>query len=296
MTSDFDELREAGLAQMRAGDLADADRLFTAALACAPNEAAQTLINIYRAGIAVYRREASNLIDALPRNLMRRDSPRHVFVASYYLVMHYTLSRQPLEAARYTRTLLDAADELGDLYYSAAAYDSVSALEILRANYEDALQASVNALRCLAGYTGELDTAWLRGAAENNAGYCLLALNRHEEAIPYFQRSKHALAAVPGEVSAADVDVNLALAHLALGRLDEAEEHASRADTLITPARERLRRYVHYLKGEIAQQRGDPDAALQHFARLRTYYPEISALEDLLLMIDVSPLLLPEPE
>lgn len=293
---EFETVLENAVACLRNGELDDAERLFTAALAGAPDEGSTALVNIYRAAIAVYRREPSDLIGDLPRYLMRRDSPRHAFLASYYLVMHHTLGRRTADAERYAQVLVDAAEELDDDYYRGAANDSLSAVEILRGDYEAALSASLNALQALGRYSGPLSTAWLRGAAENNAGYCLLATNRHEDAVPHFHRSKAALHEAERTAGLADVDLNLALALLALGRLDEAEAHVASADAAISPERDRLRRYVHYLRGEIAQRAGDAGAAWQHFARLRDYYPEVENLEDLLFMIDVSPLLLPDPE
>ena len=290
----FEEVRLRGLESMRRGSFAEANAYFGAAEGVASTPAEAALAQIHLASVSVLQGVASRRIDELPLLLMRHDSPHHVYLAAYYLAIHFAETRQAQPAARYRKVLLAAAEEMGDPYYLASAYDVISDIARSSGEFAAAHEYSLRAGETIAGCAPSEESALARAVIRHNLGYALLCRGFYGEAIAPLRAGAAALEACAAGFDATNAHLNLAFAHFALGDIDESEEELGIVDERIAETTEWLRKYVYYIRGEIAQRRGRHAEARAEYRRLAELYPAFANLVDLLSSVSLFPLLLPE--
>lgn len=290
----FPELREAGLKHMREGRYADAEESFRAAHAAATTEADAALAEIHCASVAILQGETSAPVAMLREILIRRHTTLHVFLASYYLTIHLSARRDREAAERYLAILLDAAAELNDPYYLATSWDVASEVALSQGSfdvaYDRALRAQAEIARCAPSEAATM----ARGVIEHNVGYALLGLGRYGEAIIPLREGIAGLQRSGCGAHSATGYINLALALFIDGETEESEAYLIAAEQGLTGDTQWLAPYVHYLRGEIAQRRGNHAEARMHYERLREYYPDFQNVADILAVVSLLPVLLPE--
>jgi tetratricopeptide (TPR) repeat protein len=290
----FEQSRTCGIQRMRVGAFAEAAAHFEDAETLASTAADRALAQIHMASVCVLQGTPSRRIDELPVLLMRHDSPRHVYLASYYLALHFAEERRTDAAARYLTLLFDAAEAMDDSYYRAGAYDVgcnvARSAGDLAMEYEYALRANETIAAC----APTDDAVMARAAIGHNLGYALLAGGHYENAVDPLRRGADALDACGAGAIAVQAYINLAFAHFAVGDHEESEQHLQVVEERIVPTTEWLRKYVYFLRGEIAQRRGRYGEARSEYRRLCEHYPAFANLVELLSGVSLFPLLLPE--
>jgi len=212
----FESLRTRGITSLGCGALDDARRLFDAAenLASTPGETA--LAQIHLASVSVLQGVQSDRIDALPRLLMRHDSPLHMYLASYYLAIHLAEKRKLSAAARYVRLALHAADEMANPYYLAAAYDVGAEIAICRGDFGAASDYAACAANAIADCPVSRESAMAHKVIAHNHGYALLGRGHYEKAIAPLREGAASLEACGARVYAGHAYMNLSFAYFAL--------------------------------------------------------------------------------
>lgn len=287
--SDFATLREEGFRALRQSRFDEADGCFRRAVDAAGNNEERELGRIYVVAVPVLRGDRNASLNTFRENLMRRLSPRHVYMSAYYLTMYESMHGGAEAAAKWTPTLLDAANALDEPPLFVGAYDLAASVESQRGNHTAALELDRAALvvldRCPPDESATLMNAMIR----HNIAYNALAANEFAAALP------HAVDAIPFAAATNNPPllrqciVTASIALLVRNRLDEAEatiaelERGSHFD-----------RYVPYVLGECARRRGDRDAAAAHFRELEKFYPELPSLTQILLSYDIASFLMPD--
>lgn len=287
----FQEHLDATRDALGRADWSAAARALDAAEALARDEAQHALVQMHRASIPVLRGEAGADLRVFRENFLRRHSPRHVAIAGYYILVD-VLHRGDLGTAeRYLPAYLEAVRELDEPHHWAAARDLESTVDSLRGRHVAAIERHRATLMELQSYDGA-DAPLLRATALHNLVYDCLAANRFAEALQSVEASIAAAERLGRADYLAQVLVTASFAHLCGGSLDDAERLATRAEPVA--AGQRLERYVHYVRGEVARRRGDVEGAAACFQRLAAFYPEIPGVAEMLLSMNVAPFLLPE--
>src|SRR6185503_1841650 len=116
-----EELRLAALAQVRAAKYEEALRLYDEALAITDDEETSELITINKADALIALERTGPEVQELPRVIMRRRNPRHVFLAAYALQYKNRLESDLKRALFYGELALRAANETTDVLYQRAA-------------------------------------------------------------------------------------------------------------------------------------------------------------------------------
>jgi tetratricopeptide (TPR) repeat protein len=227
--------------------------------------------------------------------LIRRHSTLHAFLASYYLTIYLSARRDREAAERYMTILLDAAAELNDPYYLAISWDIASDAAFSQGSFALAYDRALRAQQEIARCPPTEAAVMARSVIEHNVGYSLLALGRHAEAIIPLQEGIAGLERSGCGAHSATGYVNLALALFTIGETEQSEAHLLSAEKGLTGNTQWLAPYVHYLRGEIAQRRGNHTDARTHYERLREYYPDFQNIADILAVVSLLPVLLPEP-
>lgn len=282
---------ETALAKLRAGAYDDAVVALDAAGAMASSDAEQALVALHRASMDVLQGKQDADIRVFLENVVRRHSPRHLQVATYYILVHAIETNDRKLADRYFPAYLEAVTAVGDPVQRVASYDVAAAVESMRGNHVAAIEYGRAALaecdRC-----DDPDELLSRTFITHNLAYNCLAANRFTEALDY-ATSALALAERLGRADALrQLLITAAFAHLCKEQLDEAEELALRAEPYASGTR--MERYVHYLHGEIARRREDRETAARHFHKLEAFYPDTPGVAEILLTLNVAPFLLPE--
>ena len=283
MTNRIEELRQTGLAKVRAGALEEALGHYDEALALVDDEMTRELITSNKADALIALERNAPEVQELARVIMRRRNPRHVYLAAYALQYKHRLENNLKRALFYGELALRTAEEaeeeawrrivlleLGNIY----TIDS----QIPRAIecYEQALSIFGEAANVPADQN--IAHAW----ALESLGYCIMLDGRIEEGIA---RIHDALRIINERFGREEAYVDLCYGYLELGQLDEARKYGEAA--LEIASEPRVLRNSHYLLGEVAYTSGDTDAADYHFSELARYYPEFTNLKSLLYAIDL---------
>ena len=109
-----EELRLAALAQVRAAKYEEALRLYDEALAITDDEEASELITINKADALIALERSGSEVQELPRIIMRRRNPRHVYLAAYALQYKCRLDNDLKRALFYAQLALRTAEEAGE--------------------------------------------------------------------------------------------------------------------------------------------------------------------------------------
>lgn len=290
----FADLIERGLVELRNGEFTAAEKIFADAAATAPNESDRTLVQIHEASAAVLDERSSLAVEALPHLLLRGDTPHHVFLAAYYLIMHLCHRGEAGRAAWYVPHILSAADALSDPVARAGAYESAAAVALTRHEYEKAKEYSIQALNSLPEEVTESRAILMRAASLNDVGYAYLGLGQRTVAVQYLEESITVLESAGLVAYTTEPYLNLAFAAVAMGKTDCAAAALATLDARKSHLNVRLLKYLYYLRGELLDASGDHAGALENYKQLQTFYPNFANITDTLAAIRLLPLLLPE--
>ncbi|HVR37991.1 MAG TPA: hypothetical protein VMU84_02780 [Thermoanaerobaculia bacterium] len=270
-----ERLRKEAIGLMWQGRVDDALVAYDEALALAESDDQRELVTIGKAEalIAAEREEAE--VRELPAIVLRRRSPRHVYLAAYALMRRFS-DKDRKRALFYGDVAAEAAAAMGDDEARAKVLNGSGILQMIESQFGDAIRSFEQAIELakrVPAFIANLGGAKIHfGDLEN--GLALL-----NDALPQIE-----------DLSArSDFELDLCYGYLQLERLDEARAAGERGFALAD--NDRLIRNSHYLLGEIAVRTERFDDAEAHFAALESYYPEFPNLRHLLLNVDLCPIL-----
>lgn len=287
----FDQSLDEITATLRAGAWDDAIAKIDSLQSLASDEPQRAMLDLHRASIDVLRGVRDADMNVFRENVIRRHSPRHVHLATYYLLVNAIDRNDRATAERYFPTYLEAVATVADPLQRIASWDVAGAVESMRGNHVAAIEYGRAALaECDPNAEGEAQLT--RIFITHNLAYNCLAANQFNDALTY-ARDALSMAERTGRTDILrQLLITTAFAHLCREQLDEAEELAHRAAPITEGTR--LEKYVHYLHGEVARRRGDLVIASAHFKRLETFYPDTPGVAEILLSMNIAPFLLPE--
>jgi tetratricopeptide (TPR) repeat protein len=277
----IEALRQEARARLRRGDYEQALEVYDEALALAGDDETRELITINKADAMIALERSGPEVHELPRVIMRRRHPRHVYLAAYALQYKYRLENDLKRALFYgqlaLRTAEDASEpswrrivllELGNIYELDSQIDKAVECfnESLSINEESPLQEK------------ELSHSY----ALENLGYCLLLQGQLDEGL---SRISEALEMLHDPIGRAEAYIDLCYGYLEKGHFEKALFYGQAGLDIAKDPRQT--RNAHYLLGEASYKSGDVDAADFHFSELSKFYPQFRNLKNLLYAIDL---------
>ena len=291
----FEQLRQDGLRAMRRGTFQIAAGLFERAEHQTTSEVEKTRARIHRASAAIFAGEPSPLILELPRIVLRETDALNVWLSAFYYGNHLIDSNQHASAKKYLSAMVAQVPALDrPSYYTAVNFDFAYAIAMAERDFPKAYECSLRAREAVARCEPAEDVDVAAALIEHNFGYALLAVGRTAEAIEHMRAGLDALESLGAGVDRQPAYVNLAFAHLMTGGVAESEHYLDLLEPSIDAPAEWLRRYLLYLRAEIAQRRGDTEQAVRYREQLQQYYPEFRGLSEWLSCIDLLPVMVPE--
>jgi len=275
-------LRVLGWEKIRQNEPAEAIERFDEALAIVEDESQAELITIYKAFALVADGRTDGEVLQLPRIVMRRRTPRHLFLAAYSLMYRFRLDQEFERAGFYGRLALEASEAVTDENWKPIVLTELGNVAVFDSRFNEAVAYYDEAIGLL-GDTPE--DAYKRAFMKQNIGYCQLLLDNHETGIDLIHEAIRALKESGGEGFVAESYIDLCLGYLETDEYDKARHYGELG--LELAKEDRQVRNAHYLLGEVAHKSGDIDKAVEHFDHLATYYPDFPHLKDLLLAIDL---------
>lgn len=276
-----EELRQAGLARIRANQIEEAIPLFDQALLHTDDEELVELITINKAGALISMEKSGPEVQKLPQIIMRRRNLRHLYLAAYNLEAKFELEKDFSRAAFYARIALEAAEEAGEIGWKTQVLIALGNVCVFDSRHHDAIGYYEEVLALLPATT---EHAFRRGAAMQNLGYCRLLDDCYDDGIALIHDAIAMLREAGAEGYVGESYIDLCYGYLGTGNLERARHFGELGLAAATEVRQV--RNAHYLLGEVALQSGDTTAAETHFEHLAKFYPDFPHLKHLLFALD----------
>lgn len=283
MTVAAERLRQEGMARVRANQPEEALELFDQALRFSDlDDEFRELVTINRAGAFITLERQSPEVQQLPAIIMRRRSPRHVYLAAYNLHNKFAIAGDFKKATSYARLALSVAEETGEPEWRIEVLFALGILSGLESRFDEAIQFHQDVLE--ASPAGGPD-AFRRASTLQNLGYSFIMNGQARTGIGLIEESMALMAEMGVDGYLAESSLDLCLAYLELSDLDQARSYGETG--LDRAVEQRQIRNAHYLLGEIAFKQQDIELACLHFDQLARFYPDFPNLPHLLLAIDL---------
>jgi tetratricopeptide (TPR) repeat protein len=277
----IEELRQEARTLLRRGEYEQALGVYDQALALTDDEETRELLSINKADAMIALERTGPEVHELPRVIMRRRHPRHVYLAAYALQYKHRLEGDLKRALFYGQLALRTAEEatepswrrivlleLGNIYVHdsqiAQAIDCFN--ESMAISEESPLQEK------------ELSHSY----ALESLGYCLLLQGDLETGM---KRIYEALDLLHDPTGRAEAYIDLCYGYLENGQFEKALFYGQAGLDISEDPRQT--RNAHYLLGEACYKSGDDEGADFHFSELSKFYPQFRNLKHLLYAIDL---------
>ncbi len=277
----IEELRQEARARLRQGDYEQALEVYDEALALADDDETRELVSINKADAMIALERTGPEVHALPRVIMRRTNPRHVYLAAYALQYKHRLENDLKRALFYGQLALRTAEDAGEPSWRRIVLLELGNIYELDSQIEQAIECFNESLSIVEEsplQEKELSHSY----ALENLGYCLLLQGQTAEGL---RRVHEALDLLHDPIGRAEAYIDLCYGYLESAQYEKALFYGQAGLDIAKDARQT--RNAHYLLGEACYKSGDVDGADFHFSELAKYYPQFRNLKNLLYAIDL---------
>ena len=277
----IEELRDAARAHVRRGDYEQALEVYDEALALAEDDETRELITINKADAMIILERTGPEVHALPRVIMRRTNPRHVYLAAYALQYKHRLENDLKRALFYGQLALRTAEDAGEPSWRRIVLLELGNIYELDSQVDRAIECFNESLAIVEeSPLQEKDLS--HSYALENLGYCLLLQGKTDEGL---KRVHEALDLLHDPIGRAEAYIDLCYGYLESAQYEKALFYGQAGLDIAKDPRQT--RNAHYLLGEACYKSGDVDGADFHFSELSKFYPQFRNLKNLLYAIDL---------
>jgi tetratricopeptide (TPR) repeat protein len=277
-------LCDLGLQSMWKGDVEPAIVHYDRALAVCESDETRELIVIRKAEALIACERDGSEVSALPTIVMRRRSPRHVYLAANTLQRRYCEGSDRTKAIFYGEIARDAAGELDDPFARASVLNNLGITLVADSKFPAAIEALEEGLAAMALLNeGREDHRSLEAALRGNLGGAKVLCGQYLEGVALLEA---ALEQLDDDYGIVEASLDLCFGHLELGRYEIAEFYGRAAlDSAVVP---RQVRNANHLMGELCVRTGRYDESDAFFDVVAGYYPEFRNVKQLLTAVDLS--------
>jgi tetratricopeptide (TPR) repeat protein len=275
---------DLGLQSMWKGEIETAIAHYDRAIELAESEETHELITIRKAEalIAVEREGAE--VAQLPMIVMRRRSPRHVYLAANTLQRRYCESSDRPRAIFYGEIARTAAGELADPFALASVLNNLGITLVADSQFAQAIDVLEEALRAMEPLGDARDDhRSLRDAILGNLGGARVLRGDYEEGI---QILESIFPRLDDDYLVVEACLDLCFGYLELEEYAIAEPYGRRALSMASVQRQI--RNANHLMGELCLRTGRYDESDAFFDVVAGYYPDFKNVKQLLVAVDLS--------
>lgn len=271
-----------GLQQMWRGDAENAIVLYDRAHIAAETEETQELITIRKAEASIALGREGAEVAALPAIVMRRRTPRHVYLAANTLQRHLCENEQRPRAIFYGGIARRAAAELGDPIARISVLNHLGVTLVADSQFRPAIEALEEALSLIPQMSEGEQRRSLHAALLANLGGAKVLCGEAAQGVPMLEL---ALPELEEDYDRAEAFLDICFGQMELGD-NEAAEHFGRAALQLARIPRQVRN-AHHLLGEICVRTGRYDEADSLFDVVASFYPDFRNVKQLLVAVDL---------
>lgn len=276
-------LRQLAREAVWQGRFDEAIDLYEAAMAAAETDDVRELITIGKAEALIASEREGAEITALPSIVMRRRSPRHVYMAAALLMRRFS-DTDRRRALFYGEIARQATVELGDPFARGTILNNLGIVLTIESRFTTAIDTFGEALEAFAEVRDRHDeVVQSRRLVNLDLGGAKILAGEYNEGI-------HLLLDVLPQLEAdyyrAEALLDLCYGYLELGRLEEAEYMGREGLSLAIEARQV--RNANHLLGEIMLRSDRRDEADAFISVVAGFYPQYPNVKELLFTVDLS--------
>lgn len=277
------QLCDLGLQHMWKGEFDTAIELYDRAATLAESEESRELITIRKAEALIAAEREGAEVAALPGIVMRRRTPRHVYLAAGTLMRRFVESDDRKRAIFYGEIARGAAAELNDPFARASVLNHLGITLVVDSQFAAAIDALDEALAVMPLLPDETeDTRLLRAAIMANLGGAKVLAGESRDGIRLLES---ALPKLNDAYDRAEAVLDLCFGYMELEQYDIAEFYGRNALDLATMGRQV--RNANHLLGEICLRTERYAEADAFFDVVAGYYPDFKNVKQLLVAVDL---------
>lgn len=277
----IEELRHDARLLLRRGEYEQALDVYDQALALADDEETRELITINKADAMIALERTGPEVNELPRVIMRRRHPRHVYLAAYALQYKHRLENDLKRALFYGQLALRTAEEASEPSWRRIVLLELGNIYVHDSQIAEAI-ASFTESMAIAEESPLQEKELSYSYALESLGYCLVLEGDVEAGMKHIHAALELLREPLGR---AEAYVDLCYGYLEMGAYEKALFYGQAGLDISEDPRQT--RNAHYLLGEACYKSGDVDGADFHFGELAKFYPQFRNLKNLLYAIDL---------
>jgi tetratricopeptide (TPR) repeat protein len=277
------ELCELGLQAMWEGEVDAALDAYGRAFAVAESDDVRELIAIRKAEALIACDREGAEVSALPGIVLRRRSPRHVYLAAYALMRKFSEANERQRALFYGQIASKASDELAEPLARANVHNGLGVILAAESKLRDAVEAFEKALTAIA-FVADQDSRILalRAGITANLGGTKVLMNSYEDGIALIES---AIDRLDTNFDRAEGYLDLAVGYLGVEKYEVARRIALLGLDLASTRRQV--RNANHLLGEICVRTNRYDEADKYFDVVAGFYPDFANVKQLLIAVDL---------
>lgn len=276
-------LCDLGLQQMWRGEAEPAIAQYDLALELCESEETRELLTIRKAEALISCEREGAEVSALPAIVMRRRSPRHVYLAANTLLRRYCESSDRGKAIFYGEIARQAAAQLDDPFARASVLNNLGIALVAESKFAQAIEVLDEGLEQMALLgDGRDDHRSLRAAILGNLGGANVLSGKYEEGLKQLEA---ALGELDDDYSMTEAYLDLCFGYLELGQFELAGFYGRAAlDSAAVP---RQVRNANHLMGELCVRTERYDESDAYFDVVAKFYPDFRNVKQLLMAVDL---------
>lgn len=277
------QLCDLGLQAMWRGEIEQALEYYDQALASCESEDVHELLTIRKAEALIACERDGAEVSALPMVVMRRRSPRHVYLAANTLLRRYCETSDRKKAIFYGEIARQAAGELDDPFARASVLNNLGITLVADSKFAPAIEVLDEGLVAMSLLGEDRDDhRSLRNAIIGNLGGARVLRGDFEEGVRILESVFDHL---DDEYLIVEACLDLCFGYLELREYDVAETYGR--DALARASVQRQVRNANHLLGELCLRMGRYDESDAFFDVVASYYPEFKNVKQLLVAVDL---------
>lgn len=285
MTTDHEALHlyDLGLQAMWRGEVDPAIELYDRAASVAETEETRELITIRKAEALIAADREGPEVTRLPAIVMRRRSPRHIYLAAYTLMRRYSETQDRKRALLYGETASTAADELDDPMACANVLNGIGVIHVVDSEFRKAIEVFNRALAAIEdAHDQNARLLSVRHGVIANLGGAKILSGDIDSGIDLLQTI---LPRLGDDYAVVEACLDLCFGYLEREQYVRAEQFGRRALGMATVQRQV--RNANHLLGELCVRQNRHNEADHFFDVVASYYPDFKNVKQLLVAVDL---------
>lgn len=277
------QLCEMGLQHMWRGEFDAAIGLYDRAAAAVECDETRELITIRKAEALIAAEREGAEIGALPGIVMRRRSPRHVYIAASVLMRRFLEAEDRRRAIFYGEIARTAVAQFGEPLAQASVLNHLGNTLVADSQFAAAIKALDEAMVALdVCDPARAEVRSLRPVILGNLGGAHVLSGNMDKGVRILESVLHDL---DEEYNVVEAYLDLCFGYLELERYDIAEMYGRRALEVATVKRQV--RNANHLMGEICLRTDRYDESDAYFDVVASFYPDFKNVKQLLVAVDL---------